>query len=245
MRNPSGLAEKHRDFTLETDPVPETLQLADISRRARSFLRDGSEKELADIGLALGLSIALYKENEFDDLRSLVDTAIAGHDFGAWVAAPGWSWQEGFALFALLKVREALRHLESHPSLAAECALEAMEAVGYADVLEAHKEAGNAREKEPDRDLREQIAGHNRDRARKAANERHDRTTRPLKEEAIRLYEARKWRSVLQAAKEIYPKLEQFIEAKGIPFRFSSERGPKTIYDWLRAHRKKIVAESA
>ena len=119
-----------------------------------------------------------------------------------------------------------------------------MEAVGYVAVLALNKEIQDDREKDPDRDLRERIASHRSALARKAANTKHDQTTRPLKAKAIELYESKNWRSVSQAAKDIYPKLEQFIEAKGMRFRFSSERGPKTLYDWLLAYRKKTANEN-
>ncbi len=238
MKDPSDVGEKFRDFTLKTDTVPETFQLAYISQGARGLLHDRSEKDIDDIGLTVGLWITLNKEDrDADDLRSFFRISLIERDFGAWAAAPGWSWEEGYALFALLKVAEALPYLERKPSIAAECALEAMEAVCYVDVLALHKD--------PDRDLQEQLASHRSALARKGANARHDQTTRPLKAKAIELYESKKWRSVSQAAKDIYPKLEQFIEAKGIRFSFSAERGPKTVYDWLRAHRKKTTSESS
>ena len=246
MKDPSDVAEKVRDFTLKTDTVPETFQLAYISQWARGLLHDRTEKDFDDIGLTVGLRITRLKEDkDADDLRSFFRISLIERDFGAWAAAPGWSWEEGYALFALLKVAEALRHLKSDPPIAAECALEAMEAVGYADILALRKETEEDREKDPDRDLQKQLESHHRTLARKAANAKHDQTTRRLKKEAIRLYEAGKWRSVLQAAKDIYPKLEQFIEAQSIVFRFSAERGPKTLYDWLRAHRKKTTTESS
>ncbi len=246
MKDPSDGGEKLRDFTLKTDTVSDTFQLAYISQWARGLLHDRTEKDLDDIGLTVGLWITLNKEDEdADDLRSFFRISLIEPDFGAWAAAPGWSWKEGYALFALLKVAEALRHLKSDPPIAAECALEAMEAVGYADILALRKETEDDREKDPDRDFQKQLESHYHTLARKAANARHDQTTRRLKKKAIKLYESKKWRSVLQAAKHIYPKLEQFIEAKGIRFRFSPERGPKTVYDWLRAHRKKTTSESS
>ena len=235
-----------RDFTLKTDTVPETFQLAYISQGARGLLHDRSEKDIDDIGLTVGLWITLNKEDrDADDLRSFFRISLIERDFGAWAAAPGWSWAEGYALFALLKVAEALPYLEREPSIAAECALEAMEAVCYADVLALRKETEDDRDKDPDRDFQKQLASHRSALARKGANARHDRTTRPLKAKAIELYESREWRSDMQAAKHIHRELKQFIEETGIPFRFSSERGPKTIYDWLLAHRKKKTTESS
>ena len=227
-----------RDFTLKTDTVPETFQLAYISQGARGLLHDRSEKDIDDIGLKLGPRITRLKEDrDADDLRSFFRISLIERDFGAWAAAPGWSWAEGYALFALLKVAEALPYLEREPLIAAECALEAMEAVCYADVLALHKDS--------ERDLQKQLASHRSALAKKGANARHDQTTRPLKAKAIELYESKKWRSDMQAARHIYRELKQFIEAKGIPFRFSSERGPKTICDWLRAYRKKKTTESS
>ncbi len=244
MKDSDEVAEKVRDFTLKTGTVPETFQLAYISQWARGLLYDRNEKDIDDIGLTLGLSITLLKEDrDADDLRSFFRISLFERDFGAWAAAPGWSWEEGYALFALLKVTEALRHLKSDPSIAAECALEAMEAVGYADILALRKETEDDREKDPDRDLQKQLESHYHTLARKAVNAKHNQTTRRLKKKAIKLYESKKWPSVSQAAKDIYPKLEQFIEAKGIRFRFA-ERGPKTLYDWLLAHRKKTTAEN-
>ncbi len=246
MKDPSDVGEKLRDFTLKTDTVPETFQLAYISQWARGLLHGRSEKNIDDIGLTVGPRITRLKEDrDADDLRSFFRISLVKRDFGAWAAAPGWSWKEGYALFALLKVAEALRHLKSDPPIAAECALEAMEAVGYADILALRKETKNDREKDSHRDLQKHLESHHRTVARKAANAKHDQTTRRLKKKAIKLYESKKWRSVLQAAKHIYPKLEQFIEAKGIRFSFSSERGPKTVYDWLLAHRKKTTSESS
>ncbi len=241
----------YSNFTLKTltfDNVPDTFQLSSIAQRVQFFLLgDRTEKELDDIGLTLLLAIGLWKEDEDrDDLRSLFRIAHdVERDFGAWVYAPGWSWEEGFALFALLKVAEALPYLEREPSIAAECALEAMEAVCFADQLKSLKETRNEQEKDPDRDLQKQLASHRSALAKKGANAKHDRTTRPLKAKAIELYESREWRSDMQAAKHIHRGLKQFIEETGIPFRLSADRAEKTICDWLRAHRKKKTTESS
>lgn len=231
---------------MKTDTVPETFQLAYISQWARGLLHDRTEKDINDIGSTLSLLITRVKEDEdADDLRSFFRISLFERNFGAWADAPGWSWEEGYALFTLLKVAEALRHLKSDPSIAAECALEAMEAVGYADILALRKETEDDRETDPDRDLQKQLESHHRALARKAANAKHDQTTRRVKKQAIKLYESKKkWPSVSQAAKHIYPKLEQFIEAQGIRFRFA-ERGPKTLYEWLLAHRKNTTTESS
>ena len=246
MKDPSDVGEKFPDFTLKTDTVPDTFQLAYISQWARGLLHDHSEKDIDDIRLKLGPRITRLKEDrDTDDLRSFFRISLIERDFGTWAAAPGWSWEEGYALFALLKVAEALPYLERKPSIAAECALEAMEAVGYADILALLKETKNDRKKDSHRDLQKHLESHHRTLARKAANARFDRTTRPLKAKAIELYESKKWRSDMQAARHIYWELKQFIKAKGIPFRFSSERGPKTICDWLRAYRKKKTTESS
>ncbi len=228
-----------RDFTLKTDTVPETFQLAYISQGARRLLlHDRNEKDIDDIGLTVGLWIILNKEDrDADDLRSFFRISLIERDFGAWAAAPGWSWEEGYALFALLKVAEALPYLEREPSIAAECALEAMEAVCYADVLALRWDS--------ERDLQKQLASHRSALAKKGANARHDQTTRPLKAKAIELYESKKWRSDMQAARHIYRELKQFIEETGIPFRLSPERAEQTICDWLRAHRKKKTTESS
>ncbi len=241
MKDYSNLTLK----TLTFDTVPDTFQLSFIVPRAKFFLLgDRTEKELDDIGLTLLLAIELYKEDgDRDDLRSLFRIAKdVERDFGAWVAAPGWSWQEGFALFALLKVAEALPYLEREPSIAAECALEAMEAVCFADQLKSLKETRNEQEEDSDRDLQKQLASYRSALARKGANARHDRTTRPLKAKAIELYESKKWPSVMQAAKYIYRELKQ---EKSMPCPLSPERGEKTIYDWLLAHRKKTTSESS
>ena len=241
----------YSSFTLKTltfDTVPDTFQLSFIVPRAKFFLLgDRTEKELDDIGLTLLLAIELYKEDgDRDDLRSLFRIAKdVQHDFSAWVAAPGWSWEEGFALFALLKVAEALRHLEREPLIAAECALEAMEAVCFADLLESRKETKDDRAKDPARHFQTQLASHDSARARKAANARHDKTTRPIKTKAIELYESKKWRSDSEAARFIYQELKKFIEKEGIQFRLSVERGPKTICDWIRAHRRKTTNKNS
>ncbi len=244
MKDPSDVGEKLRDFTLKTDTVPETFQLAYISQGARRLLlHDRSEKNIDDIRLKLGPRITRLKEDrDTDDLRSFFRISLFERDFGAWAAAPGWSWEEGFALFALLKVAEALPYLEREPSIAAECALEAMEAVCYADLLKFLKETKNKQEKDPERHFQRQLASYHSTLAKKAANARHDRTTRPLKAKAIELYESRKWPSVLQAAKFIYSELKQ---DKSMPTRLSPERGEKTIYDWLLAHRKKTTSGSS
>jgi hypothetical protein len=237
----------YSNFTLKTltfDNVPDTFQLSSIAPRVQFFLLgDRMEKELDDIGLTLLLAIELYKEDgDRDDLRSLFRIANVQRDFGAWVAAPGWSWEEGFALFALLKVAEALPYLEREPSIAAECALEAMEAVCYAELLKFLKETKNKQEKDPERQFQTQLASYHSTLGKKAANARHDRTTRPLKAKAIELYESKKWPSVRQAAKYIYRELKQ---DKSMPTRLSPERGEKTIYDWLLAHRKKTISASS
>ena len=233
--------------TLTFGNVPDTFQLSFIVPRVTWWLlSDRTKKEIDDIGLTLLLAIELYKEDgDHNDLRSLFRIAQIERDFGAWVAAPGWTWKDGFALFALLKVAEALPYLEREPSIAAECALEAMEAVCFAELLTHLKERKNEQEKDSDRDLQEQLASHRSALGKKGANAKHDQTTRPLKAKAIELYESREWPSVSQAAKDIYPKLGPFIEAKGISFRFSSERGEKTTYQWLLAHRKKKTTESS
>ncbi len=238
----------YSNFTLKTltfDTLPDTFQLSFIAPRVNWWLLSGrTEKERDDIGLTLLLAIELYKEDEDrDDLRSLVRIAHdVERDFGTWVAAPGWSWQEGFALFALLKVAEALPYLEREPSIAAECALEAMEAVCYADLLKFLKETKNTQEKDPERQFQTYLASYHSTLAKKAANARHDRTTRLLKAKAIELYESRKWPSVRQAAKFIHSELKQ---DKSMPTRLSPERGEKTIYDWLLAHRKKTTSGSS
>ncbi len=183
---------------MKTNTVPETFQLAYISQWARGLLHDRSEKDIDDIRLKLGPRITRLKEDrDADDLRSFFRISLIEPDFGAWAAAPGWSWEEGYALFALLKVAEALPYLERKPSIAAECALEAMEAVGYADILALRKETKNDREKDPDRDFQKQLESHYHTLARKAADAKHDRTTRRLKKKAIKLYESKKWPSVL------------------------------------------------
>ena len=238
----------YSNFTLKTltfDNVPDTFQLSFIAPRVQLFLLgDRTEKELDDIGLTLLLAIGLWKEDEDrDDLRSLLRIAHdVERDFGAWVAAPGWSWEEGFALFALLKVAEALPYLEREPSIAAECALEAMEAVCYAELLKFLRETKNKQEKDPERHFQRQLASYHSALGKKAANARHDRTTRPLKAKAIELYESREWPSVSQAAKFIHSELKQ---DKSMPTRLSPERGEKTIYDWLLAHRKKTTDQSS
>ncbi len=238
----------YSNFTLKTltfDTVPDTFQLSFIVPRVNWWLLSGrTEKELDDIGLTLLLVIELYQEDgDRDDLRFLFRIAHdVERDFGALVYAPGWSWEEGFALFALLKVAEALPYLESESSIAAECALEAMEAVCYAELLKFLRETKNKQEKDPERHFQRQLASYHSALGKKAANARHDRTTRPLKAKAIELYESKKWPSVRQAAKFIYSELKQ---DKSMPTRLSPERGEKTIYDWLLGHRKKTISASS
>jgi hypothetical protein len=67
------------------------------------------------------------------------------------------------------------------------------------------------------------------------ARTRHAKTEK-LKEHALRLYEARTWRSVRQAAAGIYPAVASRAKAEGVAL--SADRGQQTVYEWLLAARK-------
>ena len=58
----------------------------------------------------------------------------------------------------------------------------------------------------------------------------------PVKVLAIKLFEARAWKSTKQASKEIWPQVAE--EAKLAGWTMSEENGPETIYKWLLAHQK-------
>lgn len=59
-----------------------------------------------------------------------------------------------------------------------------------------------------------------------------------MKGEAIRLYDekAESWKSRLQAAKTITPKIEKFAVEKGLSRRLTTTRGQTTVYEWLGDH---------
>ncbi len=71
---------------------------------------------------------------------------------------------------------------------------------------------------------------------RNAAAKRHERTYL-IREKAVELFNASDvWKSTLQAARAIFPEVAEFAMDQGV--RMSTERGEKTVYDWLRAHIK-------
>ena len=71
-----------------------------------------------------------------------------------------------------------------------------------------------------------------------AANSRHDKTTRPLKIQAIlwadELKKASPDRSPRSIAKELHPKLKNFAKSNGYPYSTDDPYG--TLYGWLRNH---------
>lgn len=71
-------------------------------------------------------------------------------------------------------------------------------------------------------------------RAKINAGKRHEKTYK-IQDEAIRLYKSKKrWRSTRNAASIIYPDVAEYAKKIGQPL--SQDRGPKTIYDYLRAY---------
>jgi len=67
---------------------------------------------------------------------------------------------------------------------------------------------------------------------RKAAIKRHAGHAQ-LRERATELYLEKQYPSVNQAAKNIFPKVQEFADKIGVA-RLSTERVEKTVYDWLR-----------
>ncbi|MDP5009080.1 MAG: hypothetical protein NWQ13_08900 [Glaciimonas sp.] len=65
----------------------------------------------------------------------------------------------------------------------------------------------------------------------KAADIRHQ-SSRQRKEEALRLFQTKKWQSTRQASKAIAPKLKVFCNEHGLPV-LSEDRAAQTIYEWL------------
>ena len=69
---------------------------------------------------------------------------------------------------------------------------------------------------------------------KKAAEARHSSTTGRLKAFAISEFQSeKKWRSTLAASKIIFSRVQDYAAENTIP-TLSAERGPKTVYDWLR-----------
>jgi hypothetical protein len=78
--------------------------------------------------------------------------------------------------------------------------------------------------------------------AARRARQRHEKTYQ-MRAYAQELYNARKWPSVLKAARTIYPKVVEF--AKSLEGRLSEDRGEQTVYEWLLAYKKTTSAEQA
>ena len=123
---------------------------------------------------------------------------------------------------------------------AGEKALEAMDAICYAEHLHAIEEQTeelaklridlHQASKNSDTIAEEKSKKKISLAASKAAIKRHEKSAE-LKNIAITLYLTKPWPSVRQASKNIYPKLVE--PGKIIGFVFSPDRGEQTVYEWL------------
>ena len=149
-----------------------------------------------------------------------------------------------FAVLALWLIADCLKWIQFEPpylSLAGTAAIEAMDAVCYAEHLQdADKFVGAIQaqvsriedesalkvEKEVEEKLTLRISLN----ARKASHKRHGKSAY-LRDVASKLFLSEKWPSVRQASKKIYPQLVE--HGRKIGFAFSPERGEQTVYGWL------------
>ena len=69
---------------------------------------------------------------------------------------------------------------------------------------------------------------------RKAAVSKHENGSKKLKEFAVAEYQrGGLWKNPRQASRQIFPRMQEFAKENGIP-TFSEDRGPDTVYAWLR-----------
>jgi len=82
----------------------------------------------------------------------------------------------------------------------------------------------------------DEIRGEYRNKKIKAAKARH-KMSQKLKEEAIKIYKDNSYKSMKNAAENIFKLVQQFADENGIT-RLSEYSGRETVYKWIREHNK-------
>jgi hypothetical protein len=148
----------------------------------------------------------------------------------------GFDDYECFAVLALWKASDAMRWEGKLLTVSFQNAIEAMEAVCYAEQLKSE-------------DLYQLAVDHVRKTSHEKrslqtslAGQKRHRRSNELKNLAEALYSDGTWKSVRQAMTTIYPDIEQHAEKIG--YRIQSNRFEKTIYDHLCSFKRILDSAS-
>jgi len=82
----------------------------------------------------------------------------------------------------------------------------------------------------------DKIREEQREKHRRGANAKHA-PNRALKEETIKLYKNGNYKSMLNASKMIFPRIQEYADEQGIT-KLSTDSGRDTVYRWIREYKK-------
>lgn len=226
--------------------------LASIALRARRLLSYRSREQIITAANNIDWIIVDYfskditlPDTEITSEVTALKEAISSYALDDDTDIPNAKEREYFAVLALWRIEDSLEWIElkhQHSlSLAGDAALDAMDAVCYAEYLEivdlisSHFQSSTSRFEEElrlsvDKEVEEKTKQKISLNSKKNAIKRHADSTE-LKRIAVDLFLAKTWPSTRQAAKKIYPQL--VLESKEMDFTFSAERGEQTVYEWL------------